>query len=79
VDAPSPANEKSRSWATIGHLLGLAIISGLPFSNMLGPLIVYLLRNNTPLRTIHKDAVYWATLIALTIGWGLLWQASGLN
>ena len=38
---PTPARE--RNWALVAHLSGLALYTGVPFGNVLGPLVVWLL------------------------------------
>jgi uncharacterized protein len=37
---------KARSWATVCHLSALIILSGAPFGNVVGPLIVYLIKKD---------------------------------
>jgi uncharacterized protein len=46
TDVPTPPETASRSWASVSHLAGLAILSGMPFSNVLGPLILYLIKKD---------------------------------
>jgi uncharacterized Tic20 family protein len=45
-DAPTPAELNARNWATISHLSGLASFVGVPFGNVLAPLIIYLLKKD---------------------------------
>jgi len=45
-DAPTPAELNARNWATVSHLSGLAFFTGVPFGNVLAPLIIYLLKKD---------------------------------
>jgi uncharacterized protein len=42
AQVPLPS-ARSRNWASLCHLSGLVIISSIPFSNVLAPLILYLI------------------------------------
>jgi uncharacterized protein len=44
--APAPRDASSRNWASVCHLAGLAFVSGVPFGNILGPLILYLIKKD---------------------------------
>jgi uncharacterized protein len=67
VDAPSPSSNSARSWATVSHLLGLLILSGVPLSNILGPLIVYLLKKDEDsfIAFASREAVNFQIFIAV--------------
>jgi hypothetical protein len=43
---PSDADKKARNWATFCHLAALAGFIGIPFGNILGPLITWLVKRN---------------------------------
>jgi uncharacterized Tic20 family protein len=45
-EASTPPDAKARNWASISHLSALAVVSGAPFGNVLGPLFVYLIRKD---------------------------------
>jgi uncharacterized protein len=45
-EVPTPAELNVRNWATISHLAGLASFTGVPFGNVLAPLIIYLLKKD---------------------------------
>lgn len=42
---PELSNEE-KTWATFTHLSGMALYIGIPFGNVLGPLILWLLKRN---------------------------------
>jgi uncharacterized Tic20 family protein len=42
---PIPSSE-ARTWAMVSHLAALAIFTNVPFGNLLGPLIVYLIKKD---------------------------------
>ena len=44
--APTPAELNARNWATISQLAGLAFFTGVPFGNVLAPLVIYLLKKD---------------------------------
>jgi uncharacterized protein len=46
TEAPAPRDASSRNWASVCHLAGLAFVSGVPFGNILGPLILYLIKKD---------------------------------
>ena len=37
---------RERNWAMVAHLSGLALYTGLPFGNVIGPLLVWLLKKD---------------------------------
>lgn len=45
VASRSP-DKNARTWASVCHISALAIFFGLPFGNILGPLIVYLIKKD---------------------------------
>lgn len=42
----TPPSAQARSWASVCHLSALAIFSGAPFGNVLGPLFIYLIKKD---------------------------------
>jgi uncharacterized protein len=44
--APMPAASSTRSWEVLCHLSAVAALTGIPFANVLGPLIVWLLKKD---------------------------------
>jgi len=42
----TPPDAKARNWASVCHLSALAVFSGAPFGNVLGPLIVCLIKKD---------------------------------
>lgn len=45
---------EEKNWALAAHLTGLTIFMGIPFGNLLGPLVVYLMKkDSTPFATEH--------------------------
>ncbi len=44
--ASTPPDVTARNWSTVCHLSALAIFFGAPFGNILGPLIVYLIKKD---------------------------------
>lgn len=46
VEASTPPDANARNWATVCHLSAFAIFFGAPFGNILGPLIVYLIKKD---------------------------------
>jgi uncharacterized protein len=44
VSSSAPPSAQARNWASVAHLSALAIFTGAPFGNVLGPLIVYLIK-----------------------------------
>src|SRR5690349_455038 len=82
---PQLSPHDARTWATVAHLAGFLMYSGIPFASILGPLVVWLLkRDQSPyVDDQGKEAVnfqismaLYALLIAPTvcfvIGWVLL-------
>ena len=73
----STIHKSDRAWETLCHLSGLLLFTGIPFGNILGPLIVWLARRNgSPSVDEHgKEALnfqisltlYFIALVALTI------------
>ena len=73
----SAIHKSDRAWETLCHLSGLLLFTGIPFGNILGPLIVWLVkRDASPAIDEHgKEALnfqmsltlYFVGLIALTI------------
>jgi len=43
---PSPANSDERNWAVLTHLASLAFLIGIPFGNIVGPLVVWLIKKD---------------------------------
>ncbi|HYE30379.1 MAG TPA: DUF4870 domain-containing protein [Methylomirabilota bacterium] len=43
---PPPLERADRTWEIIAHLSGLLLFTAIPFGNILGPLVVWLLRRN---------------------------------
>lgn len=41
-----PLESRERNWAMVAHLSGLALYTGIPFGNVLGPLVVWLLKKD---------------------------------
>jgi uncharacterized protein len=41
-----PEERKGRTWAMLSHLSALTLFVGIPFGNLLGPLLVWLLKRN---------------------------------
>ena len=41
-----PVESRERNWAMVAHLSGLALYTGIPFGNVLGPLVVWLLKKD---------------------------------
>ncbi len=39
-------DEKEKTWGMLTHLLALSIFIGIPFGNIIGPLIVYLVKKD---------------------------------
>jgi glycerate dehydrogenase len=80
-----PEERKGRTWAMLSHLSALTLFVGIPFGNLLGPLLVWLLkRNEYPLVDEHGKeslnfqlsmtiyALFAALLIIVLIGIPLL-------
>jgi uncharacterized Tic20 family protein len=64
---PAELSNQEKTWATFTHLSGLALYMGIPFGNVLGPLILWLLkRNEMPFVEVQgKEAVNFQ--ISMTI------------
>jgi uncharacterized protein len=69
------ANASSRSWEVLCHLSGAAGLIGVPFGNVLGPLIVWLLkRDESPAiddhgkesLNFHLSWTLWAVIYCVT-------------
>jgi uncharacterized Tic20 family protein len=45
-DTPTQQPSETRNWALACHLGGLAIFTGIPFGNILVPLVIWLLKRN---------------------------------
>jgi uncharacterized Tic20 family protein len=43
---PTPSSPPKRTWEVLCHLSALAGLTGIPFANIIGPLIVWLLKRN---------------------------------
>lgn len=39
-------DEKEKTWGMLTHLLGLSVFLGIPFGNVVGPLIIYLVKKD---------------------------------
>ncbi len=39
-------DEKEKTWGMLTHLLGLSIFVGIPFGNVVGPLIIYMIKKD---------------------------------
>lgn len=46
TEASTLPNINMRNWASVAHLSALTLFSGMPFGNILGPLIVYLIKKD---------------------------------
>ena len=46
VESPLTPSVTARNWATACHLLGLCVFFGVPFGNILGPLVLYLVKKD---------------------------------
>jgi uncharacterized protein len=46
TSTPSELSNEEKTWATFTHLAGLALYIGIPFGNVLGPLVIWLLKRN---------------------------------
>jgi len=81
----SKANNPANTWAMLCHLLGLCALIGIPFGNILGPLVVWLVKRKEfdfvdeqgkeALNFQISITVYGiiaAMLIVVLIGWFLL-------
>jgi uncharacterized Tic20 family protein len=44
--APTPASREERQWGTACHLSSLLVLTGVPLLNIVGPLVVWLLRKD---------------------------------
>jgi len=42
----TPVEKDARTWGTICHLAALAAFIGIPFGNVLGPLVIWLIKKN---------------------------------
>jgi hypothetical protein len=42
----APPEKDARTWGTICHLAALAAFIGIPFGNILGPLVIWLIKRN---------------------------------
>lgn len=43
---PAEEEKKARLWGMLCHLTALSILIGLPFGNILGPLVIWLIKRN---------------------------------
>ncbi|NYT02934.1 MAG: DUF4870 domain-containing protein [Methanosarcinales archaeon] len=61
------ANNQARNWAVACHLSALVLLLGIPFGNVLGPLVVWLLKKNDyPFVDQHgKEALNFQASITL--------------
>lgn len=39
-------NENEKTWGMLTHLLALSVLIGIPFGNVVGPLIIYLIKKD---------------------------------
>ena len=46
MNLASPEQREERNWAMACHLAGLSLYIGIPFGNILGPLLVWLLKKD---------------------------------
>lgn len=46
TNSAAPPESRERNWALVAHLSGLALYTGIPFGNVLGPLVVWLLKKD---------------------------------
>jgi hypothetical protein len=46
VDSDAREEKDARNWAVLGHLSALLLLFGIPFGNILGPLVVWLFKRN---------------------------------
>jgi len=51
LDSPAPANseipKEERTWGMIAHLSALTLYLGIPFGQLIGPLVVWLIKKDT--------------------------------
>jgi uncharacterized protein len=76
-------NEKEKQWGMLTHLLALSVFIGIPFGNVVGPLIIYLIKKDEyPFvaeqgREVLNFQITWslifiASTILIFIGIGIL-------
>lgn len=46
-DAPAIPDSDARLWATLCHLAGLLMFVGIPFANLIGPLVIWLVKRDS--------------------------------
>ena len=62
------ASKDERTWAMVGHLAALAGFTGIPCGNILGPLIVWLVkREESPFVAYHAKQSMWFQIFATII------------
>ena len=77
--------ESSKTWEVFAHLSALSILLAIPFGNVLGPLVVWLIkRNDSPSVEVHARAALnfhlsWSlyALVAVAITTALLFVIVG--
>ena len=47
-------DKRARMWATLSHMTALSVFAGIPFGNILGPLVIWLMRRDVyPIVDVH--------------------------
>lgn len=66
---PPPSDSRARTWNMLCHLSALAGLVGIPFGNILGPLIVWQIKKNEfPSVTLHgKAALNFQITVTLAV------------
>ena len=69
VPAATPAETSTRSWEVLCHLSSLVWLVGIPFGNVLGPLVVWLLKKDA---SVGVDA-HGKESLNFHLSWSLYW------
>lgn len=71
-EPPLKPDVEARNWASACHLLGLAVFFGVPFGNIVGPLIAYLFKKDQDPFVAFAGREALNFQISLSIFWILL-------
>jgi uncharacterized protein len=67
-------DEKEKTWGMLTHLLALSIFLGIPFGNVIGPLIVYLVKKDE-FEFVNEQG---REVLNFQITWSLIFIISGV-
>ncbi|MCE5279628.1 MAG: DUF4870 domain-containing protein [Planctomycetaceae bacterium] len=78
---PPPSGDKdARTWAIVSHLAALIAFLGIPLGNVIGPLVVWLIKRDIPLVDENgKEALNFQITVAIAYVAGVILTVTGIG